>query len=207
MPLSWAACTARDNLFDENGGLERRQGIVDQSSRQRAAGAELQREVGQSVVGAKVIDLYDVGVTDGGDHLRLGEEAHAILGGGATAGQNHLQRDNAVEPGLPRPVHHAHAAAAHFFEQFIAGNGQSPGGRERVGRLGRGGRREGGLGIAQRRRPDRGESIVPYARGSSEVVDGGGQRGPQFRAVGTELRRRQLLAARVRFLQALGAVR
>ncbi len=34
-------------------------------------------------------------------------------------GQNHLQRDNAPETGLPSAIDHAHSAARDFFEQFV----------------------------------------------------------------------------------------
>ena len=51
-----------------------------QPLRQRAALAQLHREVRLPVVGAALEDLHDVGVVQPGDRLGLGQEAGACLG-------------------------------------------------------------------------------------------------------------------------------
>jgi hypothetical protein len=53
---------------------------------------------------------------------RLGAEPFALVGPGELAGQHHFQRDLAAERLLAGAVDDAHAAAAEFAEQLVAGN-------------------------------------------------------------------------------------
>ena len=87
-----------------------------------AAVDELQREEGQAVVLADLVDLHDVRVLQAGDGLGLGPEAGQLLGAGVVAGQDHLQGDDAVERELPGLVDDAHAAAAQLAQDFVAGH-------------------------------------------------------------------------------------
>jgi hypothetical protein len=54
-----------------------------------------------------------------GDRLGLGQEAGQCLGRGVIAGRDHLERDQAVEADLARPIHHAHPAPADHIEDLI----------------------------------------------------------------------------------------
>ncbi len=90
--------------------------------RQAAPIEELQREIGQAVVLADLEDLDDVRVVDGGDGAGLGLEAGQVAGSRAGAGEDHLERDQAVEPGLPRLVDDPHAALAQHPQDLVAGD-------------------------------------------------------------------------------------
>ena len=89
---------------------------------QAASLEELQREIRQAVVLADLEDLDDVGVVDGGDGQGLGLEANQVLRSCTDAGLDHLQRDQALEPDLPRLVHDPHAAGHQHPQDLVAGD-------------------------------------------------------------------------------------
>ncbi len=51
--------------------------------------------------------------------FRLGMEPPDLFLTRQLPRQDHFQRDDAFERHLSRPVHHAHAAACNFFQQFV----------------------------------------------------------------------------------------
>src|SRR5262249_21123181 len=106
-------------------------------------------------------DLHDVGVLQPGDRLRLAAEPLAVLGGGEGPGQDDLQGDGAVEPGLPGLVDDAHAAAAQLFEDDGAGE---------EGQVGR--RRGRGGNPAE---ADRGRTAVDLGRRGGRRLARGGE--------------------------------
>ncbi len=79
----------------------------------------LHREVRLAIVGADLVQRDDVGVLQ----LRRGGglvlEAVQIVRPGQRPADDHFQRDDAAEPQVPRLEHHAHAAAADFFDELI----------------------------------------------------------------------------------------
>ena len=127
-----------------------------------------------------VEDLDDVRVLELGDGLGLGEEAGGGLGAGVGTGQDHLEGDGAVEPGLAGLVDDAHAAAAQFAHDLIARDRRGravdplPRGVARVGhgvrvgrraeaRLGRqGGAEVAGAGLGPYRPRDRCASLAGH---------------------------------------------
>ncbi len=107
---------------------------------QAAAAAEFQGEEGLALVFADLMDLHDVGMLQTGDRFRLDLEAGQIRLAGVTAGQDHLQGDEAMEFVLPGLVDDAHAAATQHAKDVIARDG----GQARWSRLRTGGVRSGG---------------------------------------------------------------
>ena len=77
------------------------------------------------IVLAGVIDGDHVGVVDPGGGERLAHEALAELRLARELGRYDLERDGALERGITRPVHHAHAAAARDVLDAIAGDGRA----------------------------------------------------------------------------------
>ena len=105
--------------------------------RQAASLEELQREIRQAVVLADLEDLDDVGVVDGGDGAGLGLEASQVVRSCTGAGLDHLQRDQALEPEVPRLVHDPHAAGAQHAQDLVAGDPRPFAALAAVGRSGR----------------------------------------------------------------------
>jgi hypothetical protein len=84
---------------------------------------ELEGEVGQPGGLAHVEDLDDVRVLEPGDGPGLGEEpGDGRRGRGVRAGEDHLERDHPVQPGLPGLVHDPHPAAAQLPEHLVPGH-------------------------------------------------------------------------------------
>jgi hypothetical protein len=108
------------HLLDQPRRLRRGQRRAAQPVGQRAARAELQGEVGHVAVGAEVVDLDDAAVADGGDGLRLGQEAQALVAAGVPALEDHLQGHLAVELPLAGAVDDAHAAPPQLPEDLVA---------------------------------------------------------------------------------------
>ncbi len=81
---------------------------------------KLQGHVGPAVVLADVMDPDDVGMLEAGDCLGFGAEAGDPPSRRLYAGQDHLEGDQAIEACLSCPVHHAHAAASAFRQDFVA---------------------------------------------------------------------------------------
>ncbi len=83
-----------------------------------AAFDELHREVGQTVVFAKIVDGDDVGVFECGGAFSFGAEPLDDFGIGQGR-ENHLERDTPVEADLARFVDDTHAAAREFADDFV----------------------------------------------------------------------------------------
>ena len=81
-----------------------------------------------------------------GDGLGLDVEPGELVGRGVRPGQDHLQRDQAVEPDVPGLVDHAHAAPADLLEELIADRPGRPGAARAVGRPRRGDAERPGVG-------------------------------------------------------------
>jgi hypothetical protein len=71
---------------------------------------------------ADVVDLHDVRVLQGRPGSGLAQKPLALARAGQGAGAQQLQRHRPAEPPVPRPVHDAHAAAADFFQDIVAGD-------------------------------------------------------------------------------------
>ena len=67
-------------------------------------------------------DLDDVGVVEPRDGLRLQAEPRLVHRGGHRAADHHLDGDDAVQPLVAGLVDDAHAAAAEFAEDLVAGD-------------------------------------------------------------------------------------
>ena len=63
-----------------------------------------------------------LGCVQPGGGLGLGAEPRQLALAGDRPAEDHLQRDDAVQPGLPRPEHHAHPPAAQHVEDLVAGH-------------------------------------------------------------------------------------
>ena len=70
------------------------------------------RDVQLVAVLARVVDGQHVRVLDRRRRPRLAQEPRAEVGIAGQGGRDELERDDAVERQLRRPVHHAHAATA-----------------------------------------------------------------------------------------------
>ena len=106
--------------FDKLGGIAWRLWHAGQLLRQVAALDEFQREERLPGMLADFVDLHDIRVLQPGHGLRLGPEAGEPVRA-HPASQDHLQGDDALQSNLPRPEHHAHAAAAEFPQNLVAG--------------------------------------------------------------------------------------
>src|SRR5439155_3765721 len=103
----------------QGGGRGGRPGGAVEALGEAAAGAVLHREVRPAGVLAGLVDGGDGRVLQPGDRLGLGAEAGQVGGGGVAAGEDHLQRDEAVERPLAGEVDDAHAAAADLADQLV----------------------------------------------------------------------------------------
>ena len=70
------------------------------------------------------MDLHDVGVLQPCHRLGLRVEALSELRPNRLRALDELEGDEAVEALLPCPVHHPHAAATDFLQDFVARNGR-----------------------------------------------------------------------------------
>jgi hypothetical protein len=100
----------------------RRQRGAGQFLFQRAAGAEFQREIRQTVIVADIVNLHYFRMLQAGNCLSLNAEAVQILLAGMGARQDHLEGDEPIRLYLPRPVHHAHAPAPQLAQNIVAGD-------------------------------------------------------------------------------------
>ncbi len=71
---------------------------------------------------AHIVDLDDVRVLQARDRLGFHAKADQVLGIRRGAGQDHLDRDLAIELLVHGLVDHAHAAAAQDALHLVAGN-------------------------------------------------------------------------------------
>ena len=119
---SWAAWTARASFSTSSAASLGNSGAAGQLLVEAAAGTELQREEGTTLMLSDFVDLHNVGMLQAADRLRLGAEPRQVVGSGVGAGQDHLERDEAIESDLAGLVDDAHAAPAQLAQDFITGN-------------------------------------------------------------------------------------
>jgi hypothetical protein len=113
---------AAGQLLDQPGGVARRQRLVAQPEAEAAAADVLQRHVRQDLMLAEIKHLDDVGVAQGRHRLGLDQEAPALLAIGVRARQHHLERHQALQAQVPGLVDDAHAVAAQFVANLVAGH-------------------------------------------------------------------------------------
>ncbi len=89
-----------------------------------APGDEFQGEVRQPLVVAVLVNLDDTRVLDLGDGAGLDVEPSDLVARGVRPGQDHLQRDQAIQPDVPGLVNDAHAASADLRDDLVARHGQ-----------------------------------------------------------------------------------
>jgi hypothetical protein len=90
---------------------------------ERAAIHELHGQPHPAVVLADVVHGHDLGMRELGERLGLSQQTRATVGGHrltARIGQQHLDRDLAIELGVVRGIDHAHATRAQLREHDIA---------------------------------------------------------------------------------------
>ena len=115
----------------ECGGRAGRLGRARELLGQAAPLDELHGEVRPALDVARVVHLHDVRVPQAGEGRGLPAEAPEFLRTGERAGEQHLDRDRAVERALPGLVDDAHAAAAEHRLHLVAGDLRQVGGRRR----------------------------------------------------------------------------
>ncbi|MFO0634679.1 MAG: hypothetical protein U0168_17690 [Nannocystaceae bacterium] len=108
---------------------------------------QIHRDPHATVAAADVVDRDHVGVIEPRERLGLAHQSRALLRrafgiGGRT---HHLDRNAAIELGVPRREHHAHAAGTHTREHDVAAQGLA--GRQRD--LGRERRRRAAFGTVE----------------------------------------------------------
>ena len=104
------------------GGRHARLGCAVQSGVEVASVEKLQRYERQAVHFADVVDLHDVRVPELGDRLGLDPEAGQMLRRRLAPANDHLERDQAVQPRLSGLVDDAHPAAAERSQDLVAGD-------------------------------------------------------------------------------------
>ena len=67
-----------------------------------------------------VVDRHDVGIVEAGGGAGLAAEPLLEVGVLGVVGEQHLQRDDAVDGGVVRAPHLAHAATAQQLDQLVA---------------------------------------------------------------------------------------
>ncbi|MCI0681723.1 MAG: hypothetical protein L0Y71_06440 [Gemmataceae bacterium] len=94
--------------------------------RQADAVDQLHAEVVLPFVFTDFIDRHNVRVVEIGRRFRLAMKPFDVGVAGQVAGEDHLQRNDAVETGLSSFVDHPHAAAGDLFEQFVVADVADP---------------------------------------------------------------------------------
>ena len=109
-------------LGDELGRLTGGRPTVGRALGQAAARDVFHAEKGLPLMFAYFVDRHNAWMVEAGGRFRFLSEAPHIFQGREPAGQNHLQRDEAVEWDVSSLVHDAHAASAQLFQDLVAGN-------------------------------------------------------------------------------------
>ena len=94
-------------------------GPVGQALREALPLDEAHREIMLALVLADLEDRHDARMVEVGRRLGLDVEPPHVGLGRELAGKDHLECDRPVQADLPRPVHHAHAAACDLLDQFV----------------------------------------------------------------------------------------
>ena len=79
----------------------------------------IHRKIRLAVLFADFVDGDDVWMAQPRSGAGFGAEALHELWVGEPAEEQHLNRDNAFETHLPRPIHDPHAALGDFLEEFV----------------------------------------------------------------------------------------
>jgi hypothetical protein len=107
------------NLFTVLGGFAHRQGAGTHPLAQGLTLQKLGHEVRRAFMLAEVVNGEDVGMIQRCNRLRLLLKTPQLLGIAGESPRQDLDRDLAVEPRIPRPIHLAHAASAQRTNNFI----------------------------------------------------------------------------------------
>ncbi len=83
---------------------------------------EFQREERPAFVLAGLVDLHDIGVCQLGDRLGLGAKPGQPHGSHVGPGQDHLERDQSLQPTVAGLVDNPHSASPELGQDVIAGN-------------------------------------------------------------------------------------
>jgi hypothetical protein len=106
--------------LDQLGRFARRRALLLELLGERAAVAELQREVRLAAHLADLVQRHDVRVLQAGHRFGFDLEAQPVGGAGVLDGADHLQRHQAIGAKLARPVDDAHAAVAADAQDLVA---------------------------------------------------------------------------------------
>ncbi len=87
--------------------------------RQVAAADEFHREKRPALGLANFVNLHDIGVLQPGDRFRLHAKAGLLGGVGVAAGQDHLDRDHALERDLTRLINDTHAPTPQLRQHLV----------------------------------------------------------------------------------------
>src|SRR3954447_5745057 len=87
---------------------------------QAAASDELEDKVRSAFGLAHIVNLHNVGMLQAREGGSFCAQTCQVLRLGVKSAQNHLQRHNALKSDLPSPIDDPHAAAADFFDDFVA---------------------------------------------------------------------------------------
>ena len=74
---------------------------------------------------AGFVNLHDVGMMQAGDGLCLGPEPAEPHLAGVGSSQDHLERDQSIQPAVPRLVNDPHAAPTEFREHVVPWHGHA----------------------------------------------------------------------------------
>ena len=99
--------------------LARRQRPGGEEVRQGPAFDELHDHVGRGVLLADVVDGDDVGIVEGRGRPRLAFESRQVRAVRGQLRREHLDRDAAVQPRVPRRVNLPHSACAEWRQDFV----------------------------------------------------------------------------------------
>jgi hypothetical protein len=101
------------------GGAHGRERALADQGRQALPFDEIHREKALALVLADFVDGDDVWVLQSRRRFGFGAEARHVVLAGQLPRQDHLERDDAVEPHLPGLVDHTHAAAGDLVQPLV----------------------------------------------------------------------------------------
>ena len=124
IPAWWATWMARARVAISSAAWPAGLGVAGQPVAEAAALEQLERDEGQAVGFADLVDLDDVGMSQPRDRLGLDAEARQVVGPRLDAAADHLEGDQAVQAGVAGLVDDAHAPFAQPLEDLVAGDGR-----------------------------------------------------------------------------------
>ena len=125
MPRWWATSMVRASVSTNWAAARGLVGLSRDPLVEAASLDELERKKRPAFVLAGLVDLHDVGMKQLGDGFRLGAKPRQAHLADVRSRQDHLQRDQALQPAVPRLVDDAHAAPAEFFQDVVTRNGHA----------------------------------------------------------------------------------